>query len=216
MGYKLAIFDLDGTLLDTLGDLAASINHALTENGMPERTTDEVRRFVGNGVEKLTRRAVPAGTSEATIMKTLNDFRAHYNTHSNDRTQLYPGMRELLERLRENGVKIAVHSNKYDAAVQELCKLHLAGLYDNAAGEGTRSPKKPDPTGAQTLMKECGAEKHETIYVGDSEVDLATAKNAGIDVAWVSWGFRKANEIERDAGVKAFDNAAALGEYIMK
>lgn len=215
MKYRLAIFDLDGTILSTLEDLAAAVNHALRENAMPERTVDEVRRFVGNGVEKLIRRAVPAGADEAAIMKVLEDFRAYYNVHSNDHTGPYPGISEMMKKLRSNGVFVAIHSNKYDAAVQKLCALHFPGMYDHALGEGALSPKKPDPQGAFSLMRMCGVEAKDAIYIGDSEVDLMTAQNAGIDVAWVSWGFRKESELPPHEGVPTFDSAESLTDFLI-
>ena len=215
MKYALVIFDLDGTILNTLGDLASAVNHALLKNGYPQHTTDDVRRFVGNGVEKLIRRSVPQGTGEAQIMKTLSDFRAYYDLHAADTTRPYPGIRELMCRLRESGTAVAVHSNKYDTAVAELCALHFPNLYDEALGEGTRSPRKPDPTGVYTLMGDCNAERENTIYIGDSEVDLATAANAGVECAWVSWGFRKATEMNIPENVHKFDTPEALQAYLL-
>lgn len=210
MRYRLVIFDLDGTILDTLGDLAISVNHALAANDMQERSREEVRRFVGNGVEKLIRRAVPEGTDDVLAMKVLNDFRAHYNAHSNDHTKPYEGIVEMLTGLKTAGVKIAVHSNKYDSAVKTLCALHFNDIFDAVAGAGELSPHKPDPAGALTLMRACDAKPEETIYIGDSEVDIATAKNAGIDCGWVSWGFRRADEIETGYAAYHFDTPQAI------
>lgn len=210
------IFDLDGTILNTLEDLADAVDHALMKNGLPCRSLEEVRRFVGNGVEKLIRRAVQPDTSEEIIIQVLDDFRKYYNEHSNEKTGPYPGILQLMRSLKEQGIKVAIHSNKYDAALQKLCGLHFKDLYDCALGEGTRSPKKPDPTGALTLMEMCGVKRENTVYIGDSEVDMETAVNAGIDSIWVSWGFRRAEEVGSDRITRSFDSAEELTRFISR
>ena len=172
--YNTYIFDLDGTLLSTLADLAASCNYALTSNGMPERTIDEVRRFVGNGVKKLMERAVPGGLDNPAFDKTYADFRQHYMQHNLDR-----------------GKKVAVVSNKFYAATQELCR-HFFGdeLVPVAIGEREDIRKKPAPDTVIEAMKQLGVTAEGAVYIGDSDVDIETARNSGMPCISVLWGFR--------------------------
>lgn len=188
--YKTVLFDLDGTLLNTLDDLADSVNHALAAHALPQRTADEVRSFVGNGVELLMHRSVPAGTPEGLEASCLAAFRAHYVAHMQDRTAPYPGILPLLEALHRRGVAVGVLSNKFDAAVKELCAGYFPDLVDAAIGESRFVAKKPDPSGAFEAMKELGASPASTVYVGDSDVDVQTALNAGLPCISVTWGFR--------------------------
>lgn len=216
MKYDLAIFDLDGTILNTLDDLANAVNYALELHGFPARTIEEVRRFVGNGVANLISRAVPAGTDEAECAAVLTDFKARYRKHVNDLTRPYPGIPELLKALRDAGMKVGVNSNKFDLALQNLCRIHFDGLYDLAAGECETTPKKPDPTAAKRMMAELRVSPERTIYIGDSAVDLETAKNAGIDGAWVSWGFRRREEMQGIEAANTFDSVAELKAFLLK
>jgi phosphoglycolate phosphatase len=188
--YDAVIFDLDGTLLDTLDDLADAINYALQEMGMPRRSREEVRMFVGNGVAKLAERAVPTGTAPEDTARTLEVFKDYYQLHRQDKTAPYPGIPELLNALRERGCKLAVVSNKFDPAVKALAQDYFPGLFDLAAGESEAEgiPKKPHPAMVLRAMKALGAER--AVYVGDSDVDLETAKNAGLPAVAVTWGFR--------------------------
>lgn len=192
MRYKLAIFDMDGTILDTLEDLAGSLNAALEMSGYPKRTIDEVRRFVGNGIRKLVERGVPQGTELPAIDKVFEDFKAHYKLHCTDTTKPYEGILHMLEHLKESGCKIAVVSNKADFAVQELCEQYFPGLFDEAVGERQGIQKKPAPDSVNAILARLGIERKEAVYVGDSEVDIATAKNAKMDSIIVEWGFREA------------------------
>ena len=180
MRYTCAIFDLDGTLLNTLDDLKNAVNAALEKHGYAPRTLDEVRLFVGNGVGKLIERAVPAGTPDAETAAILADFRAYYNAHINVETHPYAGIAALLGKLRAAGVKIGVNSNKYDAAVQLLMNDHFPGLFDKAVGESETVPKKPSPIGVQTLLKALDADAESAVYIGDSGVDEQTARNSGL------------------------------------
>ena len=216
MKYDLVIFDLDGTILDTLNDLANAVNHALETHGHPVRTLEEVRRFVGNGVANLISRAVPAGTDEAECAAVLADFKAYYREHVNDVTCPYPGILELMAALKRAGVKVGVNSTKFDAALQNLCRIHFGGLYDLAAGECETTPKKPDPTAAQQIMAELQISPDRAIYIGDSAVDLETAKNAGTDSAWVSWGFRRREEMQGCEAVNTFDSVEELREFLLE
>jgi len=190
MKYKAAIFDLDGTILDTLEDLKNSTNEALRLSGYPERTTDEVRRFVGNGIRNLMERAVPAGTPAGRIDRVHADFTAHYTLHCADSTRPYPGIPELLRTLREDGVRTAVISNKGDYAVQELCQKYYPGLLDAAVGERPGVRRKPEPDSVNEVLRQLGCRADEAVYLGDSDVDIETARRAGTACLSVDWGFR--------------------------
>lgn len=190
--YQYYIFDLDGTLLDTLGDLAASVNYALREYGMPEHSLDEVRCFVGNGVRLLMERAVPDGTANPQFEDAFSTFRQHYMAHSLDTTRPYDGIPETLTALRQRGCHIAVVSNKMMAATQDLCRHFFPDTVEVAIGEheaeGIR--KKPAPDTVYAALCQLGAEKDHAVYVGDSDVDIQTAANAGLPCISVLWGFR--------------------------
>lgn len=188
--YSTYIFDLDGTLLSTLGDLAASCNYALRANGMPERTTDEVRRFVGNGVKKLMERAIPGGLQNPDFDKTYADFRQHYMQHNLDTTKPYDGIMPMLEELRRRGKKVAVVSNKFYAATQELCRHFFGDLVPVAIGEREDIRKKPAPDTVMEAMRQLGVTAEGAVYIGDSDVDIETARNSGMPCISVLWGFR--------------------------
>lgn len=210
MKYNAIIWDLDGTLLDTLGDLAASVNAALTKNGCPTRTIEEVRCFVGNGVEKLMRRAMPGDGKNVDFPQLFADFRAHYAIHSNDTTAPYPGIMEMLREWKRQGVKMAVVSNKLDSAVKSLCRLHFGDLIDVAIGDREGVRRKPAPDSVLQAMELL--ETSNAVYIGDSEVDVATAKNANLPCICVSWGFRP-EETLRQAGA---EHIAADAPALMK
>lgn len=190
MRYKTVIFDLDGTLLNTLDDLAAATNYALAQHGLPQRTTEEVRWFVGNGIKKLIERAVPGGTSDMVQEEVYATFNAYYKQHCNDATQAYSGVMELLTALRRRGCKTAIVSNKADYGVQELVQRYFAANLDAACGERAGIAKKPAPDMLLAVMQKLGAEPQTTIYVGDSDTDLETARNAGVPCIGACWGFR--------------------------
>lgn len=188
--YETYVFDLDGTLLDTLRDLAASCNYALRWAEMPERTIDEVRRFVGNGVKKLMERAIPEGLDNPKFETTYETFRKHYLVHSLDTTVPYPQVMDMLGELKERGCHLAVVSNKFYAATQELC-CHFFGDYiDVAIGERENIRKKPAPDTVVEALRQLGVGKENAVYVGDSDVDIDTARNCGIPCISVLWGFR--------------------------
>ena len=186
------IFDLDGTLLDTLGDLAASVNYALTTCDMPTRSIDEVRRFVGNGVRLLMERAVPDGAQNPHFQEAFDCFRQHYLQHSLDTTRPYDGITETLTALKARGDRLAVVSNKFMAATQELCHHFFPDTIEVAIGEhesaGIR--KKPAPDTVFEALRQLGVDRETTVYVGDSDVDILTARNAGLPCISVLWGFR--------------------------
>lgn len=190
MNYDTYIFDLDGTLLDSLTDLAISCNYALRINNMPERTIDEVRCFVGNGVKKLMERAIPNGLQNPAFEKTYADFRKHYLVHNLDNTKPYPGIIPLLKRLHSEGKNIAVVSNKFYAATQDLVK-HFFGEYITVAiGERENIRKKPAPDTVFEALRQLSASLSGAVYIGDSDVDVMTARNCNIPCISVLWGFR--------------------------
>lgn len=188
--FSTYIFDLDGTLLSTLDDLAASCNYALKVNGMPERTTEEVRRFVGNGVKKLMERAIPNGLDNPAFDKTYAEFRKHYMKHNLDTTKPYDGVMDLLLALKERNKKVAVVSNKFYAATQDLCRHFFGDLVQVAIGEREDIRKKPAPDTVIEAMRQLGVIKEGAVYIGDSDVDIETAKNSGMPCISVLWGFR--------------------------
>lgn len=190
MKYKAIIFDLDGTLTDTLEDLFLSVNHALRSCSLPERSLDEVRKFVGNGVRKLIERSVPEGTKSTVLEKCFEAFRAHYVIHCQDHTCLYPGIATLLMTLHARGYRMAVVSNKLQTGVDELARTFFKGVIDVAIGEQQGIPRKPEPDMVEAALRQLGVSKEEAIYVGDSDVDLQTASNAGLPCISVLWGFR--------------------------
>ena len=190
MKYMIAIFDLDGTILNTLEDLADSTNYALKTYGYPERTMDEVRQFVGNGIRKLMERAVPEGTPVEEIDRVHETFTAHYKVHCADKTRPYDGIMELLQNLKKDGCKLAVASNKADYGVQELCKQYFDGVFDFAVGEREGIRKKPAPDSVNEVLKTLGCSRDRAVYIGDSDVDIQTAANAQMDHIIVEWGFR--------------------------
>lgn len=194
--YKLTVFDMDGTILDTLEDLKNSLNYALVQNGMPARTLDEVRRFVGNGIGKLIERGVPEGCSEVQRLKVQEEFFPHYAAHCNDNTRPYRGVTEVIAALRSAGYLTAVVSNKADFAVQDLCKIWFDGLFDAAVGEREGLRRKPAPDSVFEVCRLLKVSVEEAVYIGDSEVDLQTARNAGMDVISVDWGFRDAEYLK--------------------
>lgn len=195
MTYTTYIFDLDGTLLNTLDDLAASVNHALHVHNMPEHSVDEVRQMVGNGVRLLMERAVPGGAANPLFDEAFATFRQHYLEHSLDTTRPYEGIPELLRQLKQRGCLTAVVSNKFDAATKELCRHFFADTIDVAVGEheaaGVR--KKPAPDTVNEALRQLGIGKDGAVYVGDSDVDVMTAKNSRIPCISVLWGFRDKN-----------------------
>lgn len=190
MGYKLAIFDMDGTILNTLDDLAASTNYALKANGMPGRTTEEVCSFVGNGIQKLIERASAPGSSEAQKEQVLATFKDYYKDHCADKTRPYDGIMDLLATLRKKGILTAVVSNKGDFAVQILCQDYFPDMFDFAVGEKEGIRRKPAPDSVQAVLDKFQIDKKDAVYIGDSEVDIQTGANAGMKVIAVDWGFR--------------------------
>lgn len=189
---KAVIFDLDGTLLNTLDDLADSTNYALSKFGYPTRTIEEVRQFVGNGVAKLIERAIPDGENNPNFEKCLSIFKENYAKNMYNKTAPYNGIIEMLSNLKSKGIKIAVVSNKFDLAVKELCKKYFEGFIDFAAGENEAQgiKKKPAPDTVISVLSEFNFAPEDAVYVGDSDVDIMTAKNSKMPCISVTWGFR--------------------------
>ena len=190
MRYQTAVFDLDGTLLDTLEDLYLATNAALESHSLPRRSRDEVRMFVGNGVEMLIRRAVPSDTDEKTTLAVLADFKTTYAAICEDHTRPYDGILDMLRALREKGIRVAVVSNKFDAAVKQLCQKYFGDLVEVAIGERAGVRKKPAPDTVYEALKELGMTATGAVYIGDSDVDIQTARNCGMPCISVAWGLR--------------------------
>ncbi len=199
--YKLAVFDMDGTILDTLEDLMDSMNYILRNFGCPERNLDEIRSFVGNGILKLVERSFPEGTSESDIKKAFEMFNPYYKEHCAVKTKPYDGICDVICELRKRGVLTAVVSNKPDYGVQSLCKEYFNGMFDFAVGEKEGIRKKPSPDSVNEVLSHLGIKKEDAVYIGDSEVDVKTAENAGLDCIGVEWGFR-GREMLVSLGVK--------------
>lgn len=214
MKYKLAIFDMDGTILNTIDDLAASLNAVLEKSGFPTRTMDEVISFVGDGLRTLIERGVPDGSDSETVDRVLADFQAYYAVHCADRTAPYDGIIELLKNLRTNGCMTAVVSNKVDDAVQELCKKYFDGLFDYAVGERSGILRKPAPDSVNEVLEKLNVSRENAVYIGDSEVDIKTAENAGMDSIIVEWGFRERDFLLKK-GAKTIVSAAKEIENIV-
>ncbi len=209
--YKAVIFDLDGTLLDTLDDLWSSVNAALQKFSLPIRTREEVRAFIGNGIVKLMQRA--SGLKEgATFEGVLLEFKQHYGEHCEDKTKPYEGIISMLETLRAKGIQTAVVSNKADFAVKKLAEGYFHGLLQEAIGENEECGirKKPAPDSLLAVMERLGAGARSTVYVGDSEVDIQTAKNAGVDCISVTWGFKDREFLIENGATVLVDSVDAL------
>ncbi len=189
MKYDLVIFDMDGTVLDTLSDISEALNLALASEGFPPRTVSETRSFIGNGVRILLRRAAPEGASDGSLDRLYEKFVSFYGEHLADKTAPYDGVPELIGRLREAGLLTALLSNKADFAVRLLCEKFFPGLFVRAYGFRDGIPGKPDPTGLKELLRELGVPAERALYVGDSGVDLKTAHGAGLDCVIVGWGY---------------------------
>lgn len=219
-GYTTVVFDLDGTLLDTIRDLHHALNHALGAFGLPGRTLAEATAFVGNGIHRLVERGVPTGTDAATVERVFDEFNAWYAKHCNDTTQAYPGVVELVRELRAEGRHVAVVSNKSDYAVQDLVRIYFPGEFDAVLGvrEGIR--KKPARDMVDAALAEMGeaaqadARAGRAAYVGDSEVDVQTAAAAEMPCVSVSWGFRSVDQLQEAGATTIVDTPAELGRVL--
>jgi len=211
--YDIYIFDLDGTLLDTLGDLAAAVNFALRTHVMPQHSVDDVRRFVGNGVRMLMRRAVPDGEQNPQFGQALDTFRNYYLEHSLDTTRPYPGIPEMLSELRRRGKHLAVVSNKFQTATEELCRHFFADTIEVAIGENEAAGirKKPAPDTVLAALRNMGGGS--AVYVGDSDVDILTARNSGLPCISVLWGFRNRDFLMQHGATTFAATPADLLQY---
>lgn len=198
MNKKCVVFDLDGTLLYTLEDLKNSVNYALFENGFPTRSLDEVREFVGNGIENLMRNASPQNISQEAFEKCFSSFKEHYKIHSEDNTKEYDGITAMLKALKKNGFLLAVVSNKADFAVKTLCEKYFGDLLDVALGETEGVKRKPCPDSLNKVLSDLGVSKENCFYVGDSDVDVITARNASVKCIACTWGFRSRGVLENE------------------
>lgn len=214
--YDLVIFDMDGTILDTLEDLQDSLNYALKQFHFPPRSYEEVRRFVGNGLANLVRLAVPEGTTDELKEAVLQELKAYYHVHCKDKTKPYDGICDLILELRQAGYKTAVVSNKVDSAVHQLCEEYFPGLFDVSIGDRKGFLRKPAPDSVWEVLRVLGVEKDRAVYIGDSEVDVLTARNSGLDMITVTWGFRD-REILIEHGANCFaDSMEDVLKYLKK
>ena len=195
MNIKTIIFDLDGTLLNTLDDLSSSVNYALRQHGLAERSQAEVRQFLGNGIRRLIEQSVPAGTDDQKTEDVFQTFRSHYLEHSLDQTRPYDGIEDLLHQLNDMKVATAIVSNKLDPAVKELHQHFFSDTIRVAIGETKTIRRKPAPDMVDECIRLLGCDRQTCLYVGDSEVDLQTARNAGLPCLSVSWGFRDKKQL---------------------
>lgn len=216
MAYSAAIFDLDGTLLNTIDDLAASVNYALRKHDLPERTLPEVTKFVGNGIRRLVALSVPEGCDSALEASVFNDFRSYYAIHHLDNTAPYPHIPQLLKNLSKRGVLLAVVSNKSDSDVQVLIRHFFPNTFQVVVGEQEQKGirRKPAPDTVLACMERLGLSRSQCVYIGDSEVDVLTAQNAGMDEIAVTWGFRSQEFVE-SYGAKVFANDCTQLEQLI-
>lgn len=213
---KLVIFDLDGTLLDTIADLAAAANHALQALGYPTHPTETIRTFVGNGVSKLLERALPEGErTDGNVQRMRSVFTSYYDAHNADLSAPYQGIEALLEALQSRGIGVAVASNKYQSATEKLVRHYFPAIrFTEVLGQREGIAVKPDPGIVHDILRKAGTPAKQTLYVGDSGVDMQTARNAGVDAVGVDWGFRPRAELEEYRPLAIIGKAEELLEFI--
>ena len=220
MKYSLAIFDMDGTILNTLDDMTDSLNEILKKYNLPLHTVDEVRFMVGNGIPKLIERAIPDGRSNSQYEKILADFIAYYEEHCASKTAPYDGVVDCIKTLRAAGLKIAVNTNKVEPAAITLCDDYFPGLFDIISGSRPGMPPKPAPDGIYEILNRAGmdgkSDGQRAVFIGDSDVDMQTGMNAGLDVIGVDWGFRGKKFLEEHGAKVIMMNAAELAEYLTR
>jgi len=210
------IFDLDGTLLDSLQDLADSTNHVLAQFGYPVHTLEDIRRFVGNGVRVLMERAVPDNLTPSEFETVFSEFKAYYVDHCMDKTKPYPGINELLEKLKANHYKVAIVSNKLQGGVDELYARFFKDLVQVAVGECPEVKRKPNPDMVNKALEKLGSTADEAVYVGDSDVDLATARNSGLPCISVLWGFRDRDFLIQNGATHLVSNPDEIVSLLQK
>jgi len=214
MKYEIIIFDLDGTLINSLEDLKDSVNYMLYEFEYSKKTLFDVRNAVGNGVEKLVERMIPDGIENPNYEKCLKIFRDHYSKNMDKKTVAYPYIMEMLETLQSKGYKIAVVSNKFDTAVKPLCKKYFDGLVNIAIGQSKDMKKKPEPDTVFLALQHFQSTPEKAVFVGDSEVDIQTAQNANMDCISVSWGYRSKNFLTQNNAKIIIDKPLDIFEHI--
>ena len=214
MKYTTVIFDMDGTVLNSLEDLADSVNYALQQCSYPTRSITEIQSFVGNGIEKLIERAVPSGTSTSDILHCLDLFKTHYQKNKTNKTKPYPGIVELLTKLKEKNIKTAIVSNKFKPAAVALSNYYFPGLIDETIGASEQLKKKPDPSMVYEALTLLHTTKEECLYVGDSGTDMDTAKNAGLTSVGVAWGFRSVELLQEHGANHIIHSASELLELL--
>ena len=214
--YKHVIFDLDGTLLNTIDDLADTGNHVCTLHGWPTHTVDAFKLMVGNGIPKLVERFAPQGTSQEVLDQAFQEFMDWYGVHKEDKTAPYAGMPEVTKALREAGVSIAVLSHKADVMAGPVVEHYYPGIFPVVQGALPGLPTKPDPTLLHKLMDRLGATQEDTLFVGDSNVDIRTAKNGGLTGCGVLWGFRSREELEAAGADVIVSTPQELLDLILK
>ena len=216
MKTELVIFDLDGTLLDTIGDLAAASNHMLRLRGLAEHTLDDYRRFVGNGILRLVERALPeALRTPAAVQAARADFLAFYIDHIDLETRPYAGIPALLEELARRGIRLAVAPNKFQAGTEKLVRRFFPAIpFVAVLGQRPDVPLKPDPAVVREILTQCGVPAEKTLYVGDSGIDIETARAAGVRSVGVTWGFRSRTELEAAGADRLADRAEAILEAL--
>lgn len=215
MKFESVIFDLDGTLLNTLDDLTDGVNYVLEKHGMPKRTLEEIRSFVGNGIPTLIKRAVKNGTDSAETEQCVKEMLSYYAEHCNIKTAPYDGIIDLLIQLKSCGIKICVVTNKDQTAAEELCAEKFGGRLDYVVGAREGLAFKPAPDGVFLAMKNINANKETTVYVGDSDVDMQTAENSGLKAIGVLWGFRNKADLEAYNPFGIAENAEKLAKIIL-
>ena len=216
MRYKAVLFDMDGTILDTLEDLHQAVNASLRHFSLPEISREATRQYVGNGARRLIEQAVPTGTAAELTEELLSYYILWYDRHSEEKTAPYAGVPEMLNALRKNGLRLAVISNKPDQTVRSLAARYFGDFFESCAGEKAGIRRKPAPDTVFLAMREMGLRAEECVYVGDSEVDVATARNAGVDCISVAWGFRSLQQL-REAGAAVFaETPENLTELLLK
>ena len=214
MNKHLLIFDMDGTILNTIEDITSAVNYILSKHDMPLRAVDEVKFFVGNGLKKTLLRSVPEGTDEAFVDSIYSDFTSYYKEHSRENTKPYDGIVECIHLLKDKGYKLAVVSNKRHEAVLKLCEEFFEGCFDMALGDQEGINIKPAPDMVYRVLDELGFSKEDALYIADSDVDIMTARNSGLDCITVSWGFRSREFLVQKGASVIIDKPADLLEIL--
>ena len=213
--YRFAVFDLDGTLLNTIEDLAAAVNFTLKKHGIPQRPVSEIKTFIGNGAAVLVAKSAGIGVDDPALTDMLEDFKDYYSLHSDVFTKPYEGIEYVIETLCENGIKCAIASNKFDRAVKIINEKYFKGRFETAIGEGNGIKRKPAPDMVFKAMEIMGADKDNTVYIGDSPVDIKVAKNCGIDCISVLWGFRPKQELIENGAQIMIEKAEDMLKYFI-